>query len=478
MRAQHAELKVAGEAAGCRSAAGRVLRQPPMRCCATVKRMGETRQLPPAAREALSRLATSSDRGAPTVFAGRESEFALLNDAVAGVQRGESGHTVVIQGVPGAGKTALLNEYAIRLLAANADAATPVIPVPLKSATMNAPPVAIVEEIDRQFRTLGTSDNWKRRLNDAVSGASLIGSAQCTALTRKDIKEFRPSSRSPNSLPIALEDYVAFRFDRRESTIVLLVDEAQNLHDTVLVRDHLEALHAGITGDTQVLLACFGLENTTARLRELGLSRLATGRARSIGTLSSEEAKQVVRGTLEIALSGVEFEETPRSRWIDGAANAILAESGDFPHHLTNGCCALAELVLAEGFGNSPPANELREKCRQHKRDYYDARLQPWEDHITALALAFGAEHEGWTKIEDLKRAVMAADEFGECVDANAARRTIRELSSHGYVQVHQGACRPALPSLASHFQEVRRASSMANEVVRAVQAALSNRGG
>ena len=162
--------------------------------------MGAARELSPAAREALSRLATSSDRASPTVFAGRESEFALLSDAVAGVQRGESGHTVVIQGVPGAGKTALLNEYAIRLLAANADVATPVIPVPLKSATMNAPPVALIEEVDRQFRALGTSDKWKRRLDLAVTGASLIGSALFTALTRKDINEFRPSSKLPNSL--------------------------------------------------------------------------------------------------------------------------------------------------------------------------------------------------------------------------------------------------------------------------------------
>lgn len=70
------------------------------RRCATVSHMSKTGELRPAAREALSRLATASDRASPTVFAGRESEFALLNDAVAGVQRGESGHTVVVQGVP------------------------------------------------------------------------------------------------------------------------------------------------------------------------------------------------------------------------------------------------------------------------------------------------------------------------------------------------------------------------------------------
>lgn len=435
--------------------------------------MIETSEMPAAARDALGRLARSSDRTSPTVFAGREGEFALLDDAVKGVQRGESGHTVVVQGVPGSGKTALLNEYAVRLLAANADVERPVIPVPLQAGTLNVPPVAIVEEIDRQFRELGASSKWQRRMNHAVDGASLIGNALFAAFTRRDFGDFRPSSRSPNSLPIALEDYVAFRFDRRESTIVLLVDEAQNLHDTIQVRDYLEALHGGIAGDTQVLLACFGLENTVARLRELGLSRLATGHMRSIGTLSNEEAKQVVSGTVETAFAGVPFDEAQRSSWLGAAVETILAESGGFPHHLTNGCCALAELVLVEGIGDAPPTNALRDLCQERKREYYDARLHPWASHMTALAHAFGVERDGWTKVADIKRAVMAADEFGDSVEAEAATKAIRELCAHGYVEIRQGACRPVLPSLVSHFDELRRASSSDNDVVRAVQAAL-----
>ena len=73
-------------------------------------------KLPASVRDSLARLAESSDRASPTVFAGREGEFALLGAATRGAQRGEPGHTVVIHGVPGAGKTALLNEYAARLL--------------------------------------------------------------------------------------------------------------------------------------------------------------------------------------------------------------------------------------------------------------------------------------------------------------------------------------------------------------------------
>ena len=207
--------------------------------------------LPSVVRESLTQLAESSDRTSPTVFAGREDEFNLLDAAVRGTQRNEVGHTVVIHGVPGAGKTTLLNEYAARLLAASDKMGRSTIPVPLHSGDLDAPPAAILQAMDRKFREFEASN------------------ALLAAFTKRDFKDFKPSAKTPSSLSDALDDYVALRFDRRESTIVLLVDEAQNLIDTTQVRKHLESLHGGIMGQTQVVLACFGLANTTSRLRVL-----------------------------------------------------------------------------------------------------------------------------------------------------------------------------------------------------------------
>ena len=436
--------------------------------------MTKASQLAPVVRDSLLRLAKTSDRTAPTVFAGREGEFALLNDAVRGVQNGEKGHTVVIQGVPGVGKTALRNEYAARLLAANADAERPVIPVPLQSGVLNTPPAAIVEEIDRRFRELGASRKWDR----AVGGAALLGSALFAAVTRKNIQDFTPSARAPDSLPIALEDYVDFRFGRRECTVVLLVDEAQNLHDTLRVRDCLDVLHGGITGETQVLLVCFGLANTTARLAELGLSRLARGHARRIGALSNKDARRVVTGTLHVALANHAFDdgsldEARRKKWLGEAAKAILAESGNFPHHLTNGCCALAELALDEGVADVPPVAKLRDLCQEHKREYYAARLQPWSRHTIALAHAFAAEDGHWTPMDDIMAALMASDNRGRPVDEQVALAVVDGLCASGFIEQGVGALRPLLPSLSAHFLAVRRSVAPNNKVVAAVRAAL-----
>ena len=437
--------------------------------------------LPSTVRDSLTLLAESSDRTSPAVFAGREDEFKLLDLAVRGTQRGEAGHTVVIRGVPGAGKTALLREYVVRSLAAGDETERPVIPVPLRPGDFDNPPVALLQEVDRRFREFEASGRWGGTRNRMVGSASLAGNALFAAFTKRDFNEFKASARAPNSLPIALDDYVAFRFDRRDSTILLLVDEAQNLSDTARVRGYLDTLHGGIHGRTQAVLACFGLANTTDRLRELGLSRLASGHVRSIGALSNENAERTVTGTLEIALAGVAFENATlsgvqRSRWMGAISSTILAECANFPHHLANGCRALAHIVLDEGIDDAPPVEKLRESCREHKREYYDARLHPWARHQTALAHAFAGGDAEWIPIEDIVRALQASDDFGRPVDEDTAASVIEELCASGYVEQGMGVFRPILPSLTSHFEEMQRNAPPRSKAVQAVRAALSDR--
>ena len=440
--------------------------------------------LPSTVRDSLTLLAESSDRASPAVFAGREGEFKLLDLAVRGTQRGEAGHTVVIRGVPGAGKTALLREYAVRLLAAGDETGHPIIPVPLRPGGLDSPPAALLQEVDRQFREFAAAGEWGGAMNRMVGSASLVGNALFAAFTKRDFNEFKASARAPNSLPVAFDDYAAFRFDRRDSTILLLVDEAQNLSDTARVRDNLDALHGGVCGRAQVILACFGLANTTDRLHELGLSRLANGHARSIGALSSEDAKRTVTGTLEIALTDFTFGDSPvdaarRSRWIGAAAAVILAECANFPQHLANGCRAFAQTVLDEGIGGAPPTEKLRGLCREHKREYYDARLRPWARHRMALAFAFAGGESGeseWIPIEDIVLALRASDDFGRSVDEGTATTVIEELCASGYVEQGMGVFRPVLPSLTSHFEEMRRAAPPRSRAVQAVRAALPDR--
>ena len=417
------------------------------------------------------------DRAHPMIFAGRDEEFALLDSAAHGTQRGGVGRTVVVQGVPGAGKTSLLNEHANRLAVRDQEGQPPVIPVPLRPSDLDAPPAAIIEEIDRQYREFVAVDERRARLDSAVNSAMSAARTLFASFTKRDFSEFRPSARAPAPLPIALDEYVSFRVGRKGSTIMLLVDEAQNLEYTRHVRRHLDALHGGIRGHTHMLLACFGLANTVERLRTLGLSRLASGHVRTIGPLADKDAARVVIDTLNGALSGYTFDDdAARERWIGGAAGAILDESGNFPHHLANGCRGFAEILLEEGVGAEPPVEALRRKCRGYRTEYYNARLLPWQAHTIALALAFGTSEGEWIPASDLVQSLMASDNRGLPVDQATAVQVMDGLCDNGYVEERNGSCRAAIPSLLSHFQAALGDLPPDNPAARRVLDALPHR--
>ena len=429
-------------------------------------------------RRSLEWLADVGDRSAPVVFAGREDELALLERAIRGVRNGEEGHTVVIQGVPGAGKTALLGEFAARLLARGADERNPVIPVKLAATAMDSKPAAIVEEIDSAFRDLNASD-WRRRAADkATGGVHFLGNALFAAATRKPLGEFTVASRAPDSLNLVLNDYASLRLGRRGSTILLLVDEAQNLPDTPMVRRHLEALHVSGTGGSSVMLACFGLGNTVERLADLGLSRLATGHARTVGALSDADARQVVAGTLDVVFARHTFADGPldkqeRAQWIGAAADAIVDDSGGFPHHLTNGCRALAQAVLQEGIGGDPPVATMRGKALDYRREYYGARLRPWARFETALACAFTEAGNGRVPANVVVAALTTVSKRGKVVGEETAWQVVEGMCAAGFVVERRDFLDATLPSLMTHFQDVRRRTPPNVRTVEAVGAAL-----
>ena len=411
------------------------------------------------------------------MFAGREDEIELIDSAVQATREGEVGHTVVIQGPPGAGKTALLHEYGARLLANSGEGGLPVVPVSLRPADLAASPTAILTEVDRQFSEFMATGRWGASLNRMFEGVSFVGRTLFAIGTKRDIKDFTPSARAPKSLPVALDEYMRFRFDRRDSTVVLMVDEAQNLPDESHMRSNLDALHGGVQGRMRTLLVCFGLQNTATRLSELGLSRLASDHTRGIALLSDDESQQAVMGALETAFAHVAFDEQQRLAWLGAAADVILAESGNFPQHLANGCRSLARIVLHEGIGPEPPARQLSDECRKRKREYYDARLQPWREHTMALAHVFAEEQSAWTLVENVVEVLMAADNYGRPVAQDDAVAILRGLRASGFLEGDTAVCRPALPSLSSHFKEKRHAAVRETKAMRAIHTALDDLG-
>ena len=92
---------------------------------------------------------------------------------------------------------------------------------------------------------------------------------------------------------------------------------------------------------------------------------------------------------------------------------------------------------------------------------------------MTALCHAFGQGRGGWTQIDDIVPVLMASDNYGRVVDHHAATLVLEELCACGYVEERNGAFRPTLPSLSSHFALLQSSAKEDNMVVRAVRAAL-----
>lgn len=187
--------------------------------------------------------------------------------------------------------------------------------------------------------------------------------------------------------------------------------------------------------------------------------------------LTDAAARTVATGTIGGALANAFDErEGGGERWIAKAADVILAESANFPHHLANGCHALARIVLADGIGPAPPVAELQAACRRHKREYYDSRLLLFQDHATALANAFS--DAGWTPVDDVLRVLMAADEHGASVPRERANAMLKALRTHEYVERHAQSYRLALPSLADHLAALRQETDPRSQTAQAIQKA------
>lgn len=78
--------------------------------------------------------------------------------------------------------------------------------------------------------------------------------------------------------------------------------------------------------------------------------------------------------------------------------------------------------------------------------------------------------------MSDVKQALASSDDLGELVNAQTASDMLKAMRAHGFIELRRGEVRLALPSLASHFEAVRRDIDPHNDVAIAVRAALDAR--
>ncbi len=328
--------------------------------------------------EGLGAFAREGDRNRARFFVGREPQIRDIEqacaDAMAEYRAGGklAGATRLIQGAPGAGKTALLEHldglfgspkkpdgFLSRVF--RKEPQGPPLPKTLllnRGALANLPGVAaqIAECLDA-----GRARQWRQTHSRAVSmqtGAPGMASASSS-------ETVATAACSPSFAELRR----IFPPQDWKWPICLMVDEIQNLEREEAAT--LEALHLGTAG-LPVVPVLAGLANSREVLARCGISRLSEDGVHTLRRLEAGEPAEAVRRMLDAYR--VDIAGADAGCW----AERIEEYSDRWPQHLQNAMRSLAEeLVEADGVLAEVDEAAVFARARERRLQAYRARRSP-----------------------------------------------------------------------------------------------------
>lgn len=337
-----------------------------------------------------------TDRSRPVHFSGRLHELDVILSRAEHAQSGGAGSTVVIQGAPGAGKSALLDEAARRFEAAGADRKAIYMGTPWKRAGESL----VLERLARE--AFAEPEDSFRATQTLAKGASV--SAKVATGTRS-----QTVARPPVDLPdwVGFENRYADRAQEAARTLIL-VDECQVFENDA--GSLLRALHT--QNRFPFLLVCGGLSDTSERLADLGLSRLGNDALIELGELAIDEARESAQQTLGWTLKNavdppIRHTEAQLERWADQLSSGSLGWPQHLASFVTGAWHSLSETTNLE-LSDANLAIAL-EQGRRLAAAYYANRLQAAKtDPRVALAVHLALADEGTQDkaYETIKHAV------------------------------------------------------------------------
>ncbi len=309
--------------------------------------------------ERLANWANLGEREDPVAFAGRTQEIALAIRQLTTWRRGSaSGRTVVAQGAPGAGKTALLHEIARELPERLPGAKSIYRPTPWnRHSAANV----LLSLADRMMGEAAASFRTTEATETSV-GARAVAAAHV--------------DRSRTTAPPALASWDDFhtlfspKAEQAKPTL-LLVDEIQRMGDDEESTDLLYHLHDQTT--FPVVLVCGGLSTSAMRLTGVGLSRLNEANILHIDALTIEEAEQSLEESLRITAEDLGGIAGHPDQW----ARQLAPATQGWPQHVTCHLRAAAEAMLESGRVAFDDDNLRRALARaqDNMQRYYNRRL-------------------------------------------------------------------------------------------------------
>ncbi len=389
-----------------------------------------------------------SEAGREPFFCGRDADYEVFRSALLSLDDGVvGGGTMIFQGAPGAGKSALMLECmeAVRCHSTPED---PWVAVSIYPETLSSS-IAVVR------RMIQSVNKENERLAKIASGPVCAGLRHLLkqgetllhSLAERGVAvggisvSTKPSADSDSqpTMPaeIAFLDVSALLEKVR---IVVFVDKAQNTPTTDSAKGVIACLHHP-PGKISLVATFFDLSDTRRVLRDCGLSRFAHGRVRDLETLSMEEATTSFRRMLDAYYGGTNEE---KMLW----AKALAKLSQGWPQHI-NCVGTAAGLVLRSNGGRvqQPFLEQALEHGIDGKNEYYEGRVEagsnrPWVYRHLA---------EAASKKEGAMSNILSYDEIDMLTEP--ARRKNHESMSEFLANALHAGLLASVPRIPDHYK-------------------------
>ncbi len=396
-------------------------------------------------RIALQKLMQGVDRGRAQIFVGRQAERTLIRNRLElllerlDTPAPGAGLTTVIQGAPGAGKSALLEKIAEEWPLGGPG---PAMAVSLDPGVLKLPMPDCLQEI---AHAMAPVPGIARRLRQSLRSLSL--GLPDLAQVEWGVESTEESHRPP--VPVLL------LFDEIQTELVVSSSTAAREHLT----QNLRLLHTG-RHRTPLFPIYGGLANSGDLLRAAGLTRLASGSERTLSRLSEEEMDEWMGRFVDEHLSSARPDPATLTCW----GSALRRDSQGWPMHGRNFLIALVEEIRMRDW--CPAAVDLdavRRRAQRLRGTYYEHRLQGELEgrHALVSRVLESLERSGGLDriglVEAIDRAhrerSMPEGDRGALPVGLTAEQVLNQMLQAGLVQkTDDGRLTCPIPSLASHM--------------------------
>ena len=320
---------------------------------------GNGKQLNEEQRAALQNFTVEGDRGRASIFVGRKAELALIKGRLdllvkrqnEGKSAPGSDLTTVIQGAPGAGKSALLEKIA-------------------EDWPLDASGQAVAISLDPGLLTLSTAE-----FLDAV----IARTERVPGIMQILQKYFKLKSLSVAGVRVEVSAESSPSSGKSLMPVILLFDEIQTELKGITSsqsREHLtrnlRLLHTG-QHNAPLFPVYGGLANSADLLRAAGLTRLAGGSELTLPGFSDEEMDELMARFVEQHLSSA----PPSQAILDHWADALRRDSQGWPMHCRNFLIALCEEIRANDWRpQDVDLDTVRIHAHRLRCTWYEQRMQ------------------------------------------------------------------------------------------------------